>query len=110
MATANNRTPNWKLPRLITDYQPFTNYNHSIRADKVENIYSITHWTTNILTLDVDTNKILFLETRSISQTTSTLVGRILRALPRTSVLDFLATAEISTATKRRLSKMCWNT
>ena len=109
MSNPNNRTPNWKLPTLISTYQVFTNYNNTIRAYKVGSTYFITHWHTNILALDVDTNKIIHLETKSISQTTSTLVGRILRALPRATVLDYLATAPIDTATKRRLSKMLWH-
>jgi hypothetical protein len=109
MTTTNNRTPNWKLPNLISTYQDFSNYNHTIWASNSESIYLIRHWSTIVLTLDTTTNKIIHLETKSISQTTSTLVGRILRALPRATVLDYLATAPIDTATKRRLSKMLWH-
>lgn len=109
MSNPNNRTPNWKLPNLISTYQDFSNYNHTIWASNAGSVYMIRHWSTVILTFDTTTNKIIHLETAVISQTTSTLVGRILRALPRTVVEDYLATAPISTATKRRLAKMCWH-
>lgn len=81
------RTPNYKLESLIRELKPFTNYNATITAEiDAKGIYRIVHWRTTILEFDTNTNQIVFLQAGYISQTTSALVGRILRALPRPAV------------------------
>lgn len=85
------RTPNYKLESLISELKPFTNYNATITAEiDADGIYRIVHWRTTILEFDTNTNRIISLQVGYISQTTSALVGRILRALPRTAVEAYL--------------------
>jgi hypothetical protein len=68
-------------------------------------IYTITHWRTTILEYNIHTHEIKFLADGYISQTTSALVGRILRSLPAVSVERFLAYYSPS-PTKKRLLRM----
>lgn len=85
------RIPNHELNRAIGDLLPFTNYNTTIRGEiDPSGVYRITHWATTILEFDTNTGRILNLRTDYISQTTSTLVGRILRALPSRAVEEHL--------------------
>ena len=85
------RIANHKIDAEIRALKPFTNYNASIVAEyDARGFYCVTHWRTTILQFDPATNRIIDLEVRYISQTTSTLVGRILRALPRGAVESFL--------------------
>ena len=84
------RIPNHKINPMITGLLPFTNYNATITAEIDEKgIYRINHWSTTILEYDTYTNRILRLRVDYISQTTSTLVGRILRGLPRLAVENY---------------------
>lgn len=84
------RLPNREISAEIETLSPFTNYNSTIRAEvDSAGIYRITHWRTTILEFDKNTGRILFLQVGYISQTTSALVGRILRALPRQAVEDY---------------------
>jgi hypothetical protein len=84
------RIANHKIDAEIRALAPFTNYNASISAELIEGVYRIFHWKTHILTYDTNTNTINSLRVDYISQTTSTLVGRILRSLPRNAVEDYL--------------------
>ncbi len=85
------RIPNRELDRPISDLLPFTNYNATIRGEiDPSGVYRITHWATTILEYDTNTARILKLRTDYISQTTSTLLGRILRALPSRAVEEYL--------------------
>ena len=78
----NSRVANWRLADLIAERKPFTNYNASITAEITPaGVYKITHWRTVILEYELATNTILFFEFSYISQTTSALQGRIIRAL-----------------------------
>jgi hypothetical protein len=88
------RIPNNKIDSMIRELMPFTNYNATITARIVDRgswqEYEIIHWSTKILSYKLDTNQILSLEVGYISQTTSSLVGRILRNLPKRAVEEHL--------------------
>ena len=99
------KLPNHKIGAEISYLNTFTNYNGTISGFRDGNNYQVTHWNTVILDYNTDTNEIISLQDRYISQTTSTLVGRILRALPPRSVERYLAYMSPS-KDKRRLIGM----
>jgi hypothetical protein len=101
------RIPNHQIGKEIKAFSPFINYNKTITAEVVGNIYTITHWTTKILDYNTETNEVVFLETTPISQTTSSLVGRIVRNLPYTAVMNYLAN-NTDKKTIRRISRQIW--
>jgi hypothetical protein len=85
------RTANYKIDSLVKELKPFTNYNGTITGElDYKGLYRITHWRTTILEYDTNTNRIIHLQVGYISQTTSTLVGRIVRSLPREAVESYL--------------------
>lgn len=85
------RIANYKIESLIRELTPFVNYNGTITAEiDPRGIYRIVHWRTTILEYDTNNNRIISLQVGYISQTTSALVGRIVRALPRQAVEDYL--------------------
>lgn len=85
------RIPNHKIDAEIRALAPFTNYNATITGEiDARGVYRIVHWRTTILEFDTNTREIVYLQAGYISQTTSTLLGRILRALPRDAVESFL--------------------
>lgn len=85
------RIPNHKIDAEIRALAPFTNYNATITGEiDARGVYRIVHWRTTILEFDTNTRQIIHLQAGYISQTTSTLLGRILRALPRNAVESFL--------------------
>lgn len=85
------RVPNYKIESLVRELVPFVNYNGSITAELDERgWYRIVHWRTTILEFDTNTNRIVSLQVGYISQTTSALVGKILRALPMKVIEDYL--------------------
>ncbi len=113
----NNRIPNYKIDSLVADLASFHNYNDTIVATRWNKYdmetnesrptYGITHWSTDILELDLDTMTITHLLSWSRSQTTSTLVGRILRNLPRETVHNYLVRLnETSPTDAKRLARM----
>jgi hypothetical protein len=75
--------PNYKIDEKLKNFESFENYNRSITAVREGSLYSVTHWDTVILNYDVDKSEILFFRSYYISQTTSTLVGRLIRAFPQ---------------------------
>lgn len=100
------RIANYEINAHIKKFQPFVNYNGTITATMSDaGIYTIVHWNTPILDYNIHTHEIIFLKDQYISQTTSTLVGRILRSLPQTSVERFLGYYSPSPQ-KRRLVRM----
>lgn len=101
------RLPNYKIHLEIRELNPFINYNNTIRATLNENIYSIVHWDTKILEYNTETSQVLFLQTTPISQTTSQLVGRIVRNLPASSVMNYLV-QNTDKRTIRRISRQMW--
>jgi hypothetical protein len=91
MSKTTKRIPNYQIDAMIRELAPFTNYNASIAATINENgVYRIVHWSTTILEYDTNTNRIIDLRVGYISQTTSALVGRILRGLPPKAVEAYL--------------------
>lgn len=100
------RIANYEINSHIQKFQPFVNYNGTIVAEMSDaGVYSVVHWRTVILEYNIHTHEIISLADGYISQTTSTLVGRILRSLPQTAVEKFLAYYSPS-PTKRRLVRM----
>jgi hypothetical protein len=83
------RIPNYKIDKELEKLATFENYNGSIRGNRGERNYVVYHWNTMILDFNFETNQIVDFTTGYISQTTSTLVGRILRSLPQEVVVDF---------------------
>jgi hypothetical protein len=75
--------PNYKIDEKLKNFESFENYNRSITATREGSLYSVVHWDTVILNYDVDKSEILFFRSYYISQTTSTLVGRLIRAFPQ---------------------------
>lgn len=101
-----SRVANYQINGLIQKFQPFVNYNGTITAEMDDKgVYRITHWRTTILEYDVYNHQIISLTYGYISQTTSTLVGRILRSLPQPAVENYLGYFSPSPE-KRRLVKM----
>lgn len=102
------RIANYKIESHISTLTPFINYNNSIVATSRDGFYEISHWAMKILTYNYNTGRIEYLYTSNYSQTTSTLVGRILRNLPRESVVRFLVEmeTEISNYNRKRLVRM----
>jgi hypothetical protein len=100
------RIANYEIESHIQKFQPFVNYNGTITANTSNTgIYSIVHWNTVILEYNILTHEIVSLADGYISQTTSTLVGRILRSLPANAVDRFLGYYSPS-PTKKRLTRM----
>lgn len=100
------RIANYEINSHIQKFQPFVNYNGTIIAEMSDTgIYSVVHWRTVILEYNIHTHEIISLADGYISQTTSTLVGRILRSLPSRAVENFLGYYSPS-PTKRRLVRM----
>jgi hypothetical protein len=113
----NNRIPNHKIDSLVANLEEFTNYNETITATRwnfydMETetstpTYGISHWSTDILQLNLDTMEIEYLYSTVYSQTTSRLVGRIIRNLPRASVDRFLTNLNLTDPTDaKRLARM----
>lgn len=86
------RIANFKIDAEVSALAPFENYNGTINAFHSGGKYVVWHWNTLILEYNLETEKIDFLSNYS-SQTTRTLVGRLLRNLPRQAVLNYIATA-----------------
>jgi hypothetical protein len=100
------RIANYEINSKIQKFQEFVNYNGTITAEiDDKGIYRITHWRTVIVEYNIHTHEIVSLTHGYISQTTSTLVGRILRSLPQPAVERYLGHFSPS-AEKRRLVKM----
>lgn len=97
--------PNYKIDGKLENFESFENYNRSIYAVRDGSHYSVVHWNTVILEYDVDRKDLVFFRTYHISQTTSTLVGRIIRALPKTA-FDGLLEKQINRKEAVRLLRM----
>jgi hypothetical protein len=87
-----NLIPNYKIDEKLENFESFENYNRSITAVRNGSLYSITHWDTVILNYDVDKSEILFFRSYFISNTTSKLVGRLIRAFPQATFDRLLET------------------
>ena len=100
---------NYEIENRISQLQDFVNYNSSIIATTQilpdEKIYTIIHWNTLILRYSITSDTIYQLDTTYHSQTTSTLVGRIVRSLPNSAVMRHFFSLD-SKPTKRKLARM----
>ncbi len=84
------RIPNWKIDAEVKALNEFVNYNGTIVAVRSSVEYIVVHWNTTILRYNLETKTISFLLEDYRSQTTSTLVGRLVRGLPRESVMAYI--------------------
>ncbi len=91
MPSSQSRVPNWKIDQLLKGRVPFSNYNQTIIATlDSEGIYSVTHWRTEIVRWNVNTERLVSFDPGAYSQTTSTLQGRIVRNLLTPSAVENL--------------------
>ena len=98
---------NHKIEAHISTLTPFVNYNNTIVAGRNETTYSVYHWSTEILNYNINTGEIVYLMPVVVSQTTSTLVGRIVRNLPRQAVVKWLSTnPDVSLYNLKRIARM----
>jgi hypothetical protein len=90
------RVANHQIDQLLRDLVPFENYNKSIVAVKNDHYYSVTHWSTEIVRINLvdgerqDYDSVYHFNAGYYSQTTSTLQGRILRNLLTRREVDSL--------------------
>ena len=100
-----SRLPNYKINAEISSFRDFENYNRSIVGYGSEQTYTVIHWDTPVLKYDQLQNKIVYLYGTHYSQTTSALVGRIVRSLPRSAVMSYIESLDSKQA-QRRLARM----
>lgn len=84
------RLPNHEIGTLIAKLYPFTNYNNTIEGFFDGNDYVIKHWDTEMFRLDCENKRIKHFEIDHISQTSSVLVGRILRNVRIEFVAEYI--------------------
>lgn len=99
------RLANYKIDNEIRSFKDFENYNGTICGRRQGNSYVVYHWSTRILDYDLSRNEIAFLYEEHFSQTTSSLVGRIVRSLPRSAVVAFIENLDTKPK-QRRLARM----
>jgi hypothetical protein len=99
------RLANYKIDNEIRSFKDFENYNGTICGRRQGNSYVMFHWSTKVLEYDLSRNEIVFLYPEHFSQTTSSLVGRIVRSLPRSAVMAFIDRLD-SKPKQRRLARM----
>jgi hypothetical protein len=99
------RIPNWKIDAEVKALNEFVNYNGTIVAVRSGVEYIVVHWNTTILRYNLETKTISFLLEDYRSQTTSTLVGRLVRGLPRESVMSYI-TGVGDNSNRQRLRRM----
>ena len=104
------RIPNYQIDNKLAYLDEFTNYNDTIEGRRFGDTYTVRHWSTTILTYDIASHDITQLAWPFISQTTSTLIGRILRNVPREAVTKFFAYHDehgtLPAEDRRRLARM----
>jgi hypothetical protein len=105
------RIPNYKIDDRIATLSNFENYNGTIRGwrKSADGHYVVWHWNTMILDYDPYNDTIAELRGDYISQTTSTLVGRILRALPRKPVENFIGEMADTQRAKQLKKMISWS-
>ena len=105
-----SRIANHKIPEYVNSLTHFINYNATIQARlgrTAERTYEVWHWNTQILSYNEDTKRIDYLHADYISQTTSTLVGKLLRSLPEEAVNAYLESIRYERNDNyKRLSRM----
>lgn len=102
------RIANHKIPEYINTLTDFVNYNRTITGNFVNSdLYEVWHWNTKILSYNATTKRIEGLTAGYISQTTSTLVGKLLRSLPEEAVNAYLESIRYDRNDNyKRLSRM----
>ena len=101
----NPRIPNYQIDNRVTGFAPFENYNGTISGRYQGATYVVRHWGTDVLVYNMDTSTIEELAEDYISQTTSHLVARLLRNLPRQAVDAYLDGAVLE-SNRKRLTRM----
>ena len=76
------KVANYKLDGYFARLEPVQNYNGSIVAERAGSLYVVRHWGTAIAAINFADGD-LELMTPYVSQTTSVLLGRIIRSLPQ---------------------------
>jgi len=99
------RIANYKLDNYIAAFATFENYNGTITGRHDGQNYIVRHWGTDVLVYNMVAGRINGLAEDYISQTTSTLVGRLLRNLPRQAVDAYLEHAVLE-GNRKRLARM----
>jgi len=99
------RIPNYQIDNRVTGFAPFENYNGTISGRYQGATYVVRHWGTDVLVYNMDTSTIEELAEDYISQTTSHLVARLLRNLPRQAVDAYLDGAVLE-SNRKRLTRM----
>ena len=102
---SNPRIPNYQIDNRVTGFAPFENYNGTISGRYQGATYVVRHWGTDVLVYNMRANRIDGLAEDFISHTTSTLIGRLLRNLPRQAVDAYLDGAVLE-SNRRRLARM----
>lgn len=103
---ATQRIANYKIDGKLAGQEPFVNYNATISAHRTDEAYVVWHWNTKVFEYDYQNKKVVFLALGFISQTTSTLVGRILRSLPDEVVMEMVSQLEGDRKEQRRVLSM----
>lgn len=105
-----SRIANHQIDSHVKTLTPFVNYNATIQAREgvtAERTYEVWHWSTKMLSFNVETNRIEHLASWYISQTSSALVGRLLRNLPAEAVDAYLESIRFERGGDfKRLSRM----
>ena len=102
---SNPRIPNYQIDNRVTAFATFENYNGTISGRYQGATYVVRHWGTDVLVYNMDTSTIEELAEDYISQTTSHLVARLLRNLPRQAVDAYLDGAVLE-SNRKRLTRM----
>jgi len=102
---SGGRIPNHAMNNYIAAFATFENYNGTITGRHHGPLYIVRHWGTEVLVYDMDASTIEELAEDYISQTTSHLVARLLRNLPRYAV-DHYLTDRAHPGNTKRLTRM----
>jgi len=97
--------PNHAMDYHIAAFATFENYNGTITGRHHGPLYIVRHWGTDVLVYNMDTSTIEELAEDYISQTTSHLVARLLRNMPRQAV-DHYLTDRARPGNMKRLTRM----
>lgn len=100
------RVPNHKLENYFARYEDIENYNGTIRGfNGLNGDYTVRHWSTDIAVIAPD---YFAAYPHYISQTTASLLGRVMRSQPRGNVIAWidreLALGTIDVKRARQLS------
>lgn len=100
------RIANYKIDSKLVGQEEFVNYNATISAHRTGDLYVVWHWNTKVFEYDYQNKKVVFIALGFISQTTSTLIGRILRSLPKDVVMKLVDELNGNLKEQRRVLSM----